>query len=196
MNLELTPTTELEAVNVLLGAIGESPVSDLDAPGNLYASQARDTLRAVSREVQSKGWWFNEQESFTFTLNAEGRVNAPAAILKVYPARGGTPLVLRGTRLVNPRTGEDTFDSPPVADYVVWFLAYEELPETARRYIAVRAARIFQTQVLGSDQLYVFTEDHEKEAYAIFASEHADFTYARGHNFLSGSADVSDIWDR
>jgi hypothetical protein len=52
MNLELTPTTELEAVNVLLGAIGEAPISDLEALGNLYASQARDTLRAVSREVK------------------------------------------------------------------------------------------------------------------------------------------------
>lgn len=196
MTLELTPTTELEAVNVLLGAIGEAPISDLEALGNLYASQARDTLRAVSREVQSASWWFNTSESYTFTLNAEGKVLPPQSILKLTPARGSVPLVLRGTRLINPLTLADTFDSPPVADYVVWFLAYEELPETARRYIAVRAARIFQTQVLGSDQLYVFTEDHEKEAYAIFASEHADFTYARGHNFLSDSADVSDIWDR
>ena len=84
----------------------------------------------------------------------------------------------------------------PTADFVTWFLAYEELPESARRYIAVRAARLFQTSVLGSDQLYVFTEKHEEEAYLIFAQEHADFTYARGHNFLSGSTDVSDIWDR
>lgn len=196
MSIELTPTTELEAVNTLLSAIGEAPINDLDTLGNLYATQARDTLRAVSREVQTAGWWFNESEQYQFTLDAQGRINAPAAILKLYPARGGTPLVLRGTRVVNPVTAEDTFDSPPVADYVVWHLAYEELPESARRYIAVRAARIFQTSVLGSDQLFVFTERHEEEAYAIFAAEHADFLYARGHNFLEGSLDVTDIWDR
>lgn len=196
MNLELTPTTELEAVNVLLGAIGEAPISDLETLGNLYASQARDTLRAVSREVQTAGWWFNTSESFTFTLNAEGKVLPPQSILKLVPARGSEPLVIRGTRLINPLTLADTFSSAPTADFVTWFLAYEELPESARRYIAVRAARLFQTSVLGSDQLYVFTEKHEEEAYLIFAQEHADFTYARGHNFLSGSTDVSDIWDR
>jgi len=113
MNLELTPTTELEAVNVLLGAIGEAPISDLEALGNLYASQARDTLRAVSREVQTAGWWFNTSESFTFTLNAEGKVLPPQSILKLVPARGSEPLVIRGTRLINPLTLADTFSSAP-----------------------------------------------------------------------------------
>ncbi|MDX5515096.1 hypothetical protein [Stenotrophomonas sp. RG-453] len=196
MAMELTPTTTLEAVNEMLGAIGETPISDLEALGNVDASIAFDTLRAVSREVQTKGWWFNEQESFTFTLSADGRVLPPQSILKLTPARGGTPLVVRGTRLVNPRTGEDTFTAAPTASYVVWHLAFEELPESARRYIAIRAARIFQTKQLGSDQLYVFNEDHEREAFAIFGEEHADFVYARGHNFLNDSTDVSDIWNR
>lgn len=193
--MELTPTTELEAVNEMLGAIGESPVSDLDTAGNIDAAIARDTLRAVSREVQSKGWWFNEQEAYTFTLNAEGKVEAPHSILSLRPVRGGTPVVLRGKRVVNPRNGLDVFSTAPVAD-VVWFIDFEELPESARRYIAIRAARIFQTKQLGSDQLYVFNEKHEEEAFLIFASEHNEYEFARGRNFLTGSRDVSDIWDR
>jgi len=192
----LAPTSELEAVNVMLAAISESPVNSLNTVGNLDASIARDTLHAVSREVQTQGWWFNEQEGYTFTLNAQKKVNAPAAVLKLYPARGGVPLVLRGTRLVNPVTGADTFDTAPVADYIVWHLAWEDLPESARRYIAVRAARLFQTSQIGSDQMFMFTEHHEEEAYQIFAGEHADFLYARGHNYLTGSHDVTAIWSR
>jgi len=192
----LTPTSELEAVNVMLSAIGESPLNSLETLGNLYAAQARDTLHAISREVQSAGFWFNEQEQFTFTLNAQKQVNAPSAILKLFPARGGVPLVLRGNRVINPTTGENTFDEPPTADYIVWFLPFEELPESARRYIAVRAARIFQTSVLGSDALFMFTERHEEEAYQIFAMEQSDFTYARGHNYLTDSPDVTTIWSR
>jgi len=42
----LAPTTELEAVNTLLSAIGESPINSLDTLGNLFAAQARDTLYA------------------------------------------------------------------------------------------------------------------------------------------------------
>jgi len=178
----LAPTTELEAVNTILLAVGESPVNSLDTLGNQSAAIARDTLHAVSREIQTLGWWFNQQEGYTFTLNAQGKVNAPATILKLFPARGGVPLVLRGKRVLNPVTGADRFDAPPSADYIVWFLPFEELPESARRYIAVRAARLFQTSVLGSDQLYMFTEQHEQEAYQIFAMEQSDFTYARGHN--------------
>lgn len=195
MAMELTPTTTLEAVNEMLGAIGETPISDLEALGNVDASIAFDTLRAVSREVQTKGWWFNEQDTYTFTLDAEGRVLPPASILKMTPVRGGTPLVVRGTRVINPRTGEDKFSAAPTATNIVWHLDFEDLPESARRYIAIRASRIFQTKQLGSDQLYVFNEDHEREAFEIFGLEHADFVYARGHNFLSGSSDVSDIWD-
>jgi len=192
----LAPTTELEAVNTILLAVGESPVNSLDTLGNFDASTARDTLHAVSREVQSLGWWFNQQEGYTFTLNAQGKVNAPATILKLFPARCGVPLVLRGQRVLNPVTGEDTFDEPPQADYIVWFLPFEELPESARRYIAVRAARIFQTSTLGSDQLFMFTEHHEEEAYQIFAMEQSDFTYARGHNYLTDNPDVTTIWSR
>lgn len=72
-----------------------------------------DTLRAVSREVQTAGWWFNTSESFTFTLNAEGKVLPPQSILKLVPARGSEPLVIRGTRLINPLTLADTFSSAP-----------------------------------------------------------------------------------
>jgi len=192
----LAPTTELEAVNTILLAVGESPVNSLDTLGNRDASVARDTLYAVSREIQTLGWWFNQQEGYTFTLNAQKKVDAPAAILKLFPARCGVPLVLRGSRVINPITGEDTFDEPPTADYIVWFLPFEELPESARRYIAVRAARIFQTSVLGSDALFMFTERHEEEAYQMFAMEQADFTYARGHNYLTDNPDVTTIWSR
>jgi len=196
MSQPLHVTSELAAVNVMLAAIGETPVNSLDTVGNLYAAQARDTLHAVSREVQTAGWWFNTQEGYTFTLTAQKKVNPPAAILKLVPARGGEPLVLRGTRLLNPATGGDTFDAPPVAELLVWHLSWGDLPESARRYIAVRAARLFQTSVLGSDQLFVFTEQHEQEAYQIFTLEHSDFTWARGHNYLTDAADVTGIWSR
>lgn len=195
MSTELTPSTELDAVNVLLGAAGEARITSLEAPGNLYASEARATLHEVSREVQSRGWWFNELEQYTFTLDAEGRAQAPSAILKITPARGAAPLVVRGGRLFNPRTATDTFAEPPTVATAVLFIEFESLPETARRYIAVRAARLFQTKVLGSETLQIFTEKHEREAFALFAEEHDDFDWARGRNFLRDSRDVAAIWD-
>lgn len=191
--LELAPATELEAVNVLLSVIGESPVNVLDYANNLYSSLARQTLYSVSREVQSRGWYFNQSESITLPIDDDGHVQPTAVILKLYPARGGTPLTIRNGRVWNPLTNSDTFAAAPTADFVVWFLIFEELPESAKRYITIRAARIFQTSVLGSDQLNAFSQQHEREAYQIFIQEAADFEYGRGWNILSGSTDTSDI---
>jgi len=191
--LELTPTTELEAVNVMLDTIGESPVSDLDTVTSIDVSKARDMLRAFSREIQSKGWWFNSDEQYEFTLDAQGYCVIPNQILSLRPSIGGLRLTLRNKRVWDLDNKTDKFDTAPACD-VVWFFDYEELPETARRYIAIRAGRVFQTSVLGSETQDVFTRDHESEAYTAFASEHDDFQFARGLSFIS-STESSDIWD-
>lgn len=56
--MELTCTTELEAVNALLGAVGETPVNTLEDLGFTDAAIALSVLRSKSRETQSKGWYF------------------------------------------------------------------------------------------------------------------------------------------
>lgn len=192
--MELTPTTELDAVNAMLDTIGESPVSDLDTVTSIDVAKARDMLRAFSREIQSKGWWFNVDEQYEFTLDAQGYCVIPNQILSLRPSIGGLRLTLRNKRVWDLDNKTNTFDTAPVCD-VVWFFDYEDLPESARRYIAIRAGRVFQTSVLGSETQDVFTRDHESEAYTTFASEHNDFTYAQGYSFLS-STESTDIWDK
>ena len=53
------PTTELEAVNVMLSNIGESPVNTLEDDNVIDATVARTILKSISREVQALGWNFN-----------------------------------------------------------------------------------------------------------------------------------------
>lgn len=198
MALPIVLTTELDAVNVMLGAIGEMPVSSLDTVGNTDAAIAIQTLHGISREVQTKGWWFNEDDSYTFTLNVDNKVPLVAQIIKITPlGRGAVRITHRNNFLYNLNNQTDVFDpeSPPVAK-VTWFYEYELLPETARRYIAIRAARIFQTGVLGSEAQDHFTEEHESTAYALLASEQDDFEFARGYNFINDDADTSAIGNR
>lgn len=191
--MDLTPTTTLDAVNEMLGAIGEQPVSDIEDIGNTDTAIAVRTLHGVSREVQSKGWWFNTDEPFVFTLNAENRAALAAPILSIRPSgRMAARLTTRNNFLYNLATHSDVFEEPPTA-YVVWFYDFELLPESARRYIAIRAARIFQKNVLGSSELNGFTEAHEHDAWAIFASEQDDFEFAKGHNMTAGDMDLQTI---
>ena len=44
-------------------------------------------------------------------------------------------------------------------------LDFEELPEAARRFITIRASRVFQERVVGSDLLSSLTADDENVAW-------------------------------
>jgi hypothetical protein len=71
---------------------------------------------------------------------------------------------------------------------------FELLPEAARRYITVRAATQYQTQVMGNDQLNAFTKDDEK--FALDALVYEERLYEeRGNMFNDGTA-VLEIWQR
>lgn len=192
-----TLTSELDAVNEMLGAIGELPVSEVLDAGNTDVAVAVRTLRGISREVQSKGLWFNTDEDFQFTLNAEGRIPLPAQILSIRPVRGPRMprLSHRAGYLYDLSGATDVFSGAPVAR-VVWLYDFELLPETARRYIAIRAARIFQKNQLGSEALNGFTEQHENEAFMLFQDEAHAFEYAEGVNFIDDDPDLSAIGNR
>lgn len=195
----LTPTTELQAVNVLLGAIGETPLSTLDGIDFTDAAIALDTLRSVSREVQTKGWYFNKDEGYAFTPATDGQVALPDNVVSVRPAPvnyGETRSIAERQRKLYDRTNKTfTFpaDTPPVVT-VIWQFVFEELPESVRRYVTIQAAVLFQTERLGNDQLYVFTTDHAKKAYVALSEE--ERLYETPANFFSDSADVSEIWLR
>ena len=62
-----TRTTELEAVNTMLSAVGEPPIASLDAQTNLDAAIAQNILTEISREIQTAGLHFNTQVKVTLT---------------------------------------------------------------------------------------------------------------------------------
>ena len=65
--MTITPMTELEAVNIILASIGESPVNSIENPTNVDVINAIRILRNINRRIQSKGWTFNTIESYTMT---------------------------------------------------------------------------------------------------------------------------------
>lgn len=173
MSLVVTPTTELEAVNEMLTAIGTTPVNTLNTVGLTDAAIAKDTLGSISREVQSKGWWFNMSKQVTLSPSG-GQITVPTNALQISPAlptygaTGETAMFAqRNGKLFNLATNADTGWTGSVKADIIYLFDFEQLPEVARRYITVRAARVFQTKVLGDEALGVFTEAHEMEAWQI-----------------------------
>lgn len=170
----LTPTNKLEAVNTMLTAIGNSPVSSLES-GLVEAELAETILNATSREVQSQGWHFNREFDFPLVPSFSGEIVLPSNCLKVDTMTQGTDLdlVQRGQRLYNRKEHTYKVGKTVNAD-IVLFLDFTELPEIARNYIVIKATRVFQDRVLGSDTLHGFQKQDEELARIAFMELEAD----------------------
>jgi len=168
----LTPTTELEAINVCLTNIGESPVSTIVGDISVDAAMARDLVRQVTREIQAMGFYWNTEVDYRLVPNTEGNLVLPANVLNVdtVGVDADKDLVARGRRMYDRRNHSYLFDKAVTVELVV-ALAFEELPESARRYISVKAARIFQERVMGSGSISNFNREDENEARAILIAE-------------------------
>lgn len=166
--MALTATTKLEAVNTLMTAIGEAPVNSLTS-GLVDAETAETILDSVSREVQSQGWNFNTDFERSFTPDTNKQIPIPSDILRIDMAERRTSeldVVARGSKLYNRATNSFYFDSSisAVSMNAVVLLNFDELPESARRYVTIRSARIFQDRVVGSDTLHAFQQRDELQA--------------------------------
>ena len=190
----LTPTTELEAVNVCLANIGESPVSAITGDITVDAALARDLVRQVTREIQAHGFYWNTEIDYELIPNTAKNLVLPANILSVDTTSEdkNQDLVARGRLMYDRVKHTYTFDAKVKVDMIV-ALSFDELPEIARRYITVRSARIFQERIMGSGAVSSFNSSDEDMARAALMAEAMD---VEDNNMLSGSTAVSGILSR
>ena len=187
----LSPTTELEAINTMLSTIGESPVNTVEDTGNVDVVIARQILQSVSREVQARGWHFNTEINYTITPDSDGYLVLPKTVLKVdtvYPD-SSKDVVVRGSKLYDRENHTYVFTGAVKVDMTI-LLTFDELPEVARNYVTIRASRIFQERVVGSDTLHAFNSQDEARAMVSLMEYEAD---TADLNILSGNYSVYRI---
>lgn len=189
-----TPTSELEAVNVMLGVIGETPVNSIEGSGLNEVAVARSVLHEISRAVQTRGWWFNLDEEFELSPTVEGHIALPSNALSVDTSESqwDIDVVERGGKLWNRTTHSFIFDRSVKVD-LISFLPFNELPEAARRFITIRAARTYQARMIGSESLDAFSVRDEQDAMTVLEARDAN---EADHNMLRGSYSVSNILRR
>lgn len=194
--MALTLTTELDAINIMLGTIGESPINSLDAAtGVVDAVTARSILAEVAVQVQEEGWHFNTDYEFTMTPSVgSGEIFvAPNTIeVDVSPYTSDVDVAIRGNRLYDRKNKTFSFSKPIKADLTI-LLEFNELPQAARHYITVRSARVFQQRVVGSDTLGSFTEADEARALRAMRRYEAK---SGDYNILTSNYSVMRVIDR
>lgn len=191
----LVVTDELEAVNTMLRAIGEAPISDLDEPQLLSAVNAKNTLRRVSREMQTTGWVFNTEFAVTMSVDGDSKIPVGNNVLMIdsFGQDCHKQVTRRGGFLYDLENHTFIFGGSVNAE-VVYFLSFTDLPEAARNFITVKAAREFQASDIGVDVAkFGFNEEDEVRARALlrrFEGKTGDT------NILTGSHSVNRIIDR
>lgn len=185
-----TPTSELEAINVMLGVIGESPVSSLVDTGLADVSNAIQVFNETNREVQSFEWDFNSEEDYPLVRDSFGYIPVPPNALKLditTKYRSKYAPVVRGAKLYDKLNHTFIFPEDIEVD-IVWLLPFTDAPEAVRRYITVAAARKFQKRFYSSDTLDGFTHEDEALARAEALSQDswtADYNMAANYSVAS-----------
>jgi hypothetical protein len=161
----LSQTTLLDAVNSILAVVGESPINTLTGPLTHDVALAMNTLTEASKEIQAEGWVCNTEHNYPLTPDTSGEIRTPGNIARVSlpQTRPALSVTLRGTRLYNLTEHSYHFNQPVIVT-AVFLLDFDELTESLRRYIVIKAGRMFLDRAVGSPQLHQFSADDEFRA--------------------------------
>jgi hypothetical protein len=195
----VTPTTELEAVNVMLSMMGESPVNTLEDDNVVDATIARTILAGINREIQSLGWNFNTEIGFPILKDSDNKFAVPANTARVdtvntVDSSSGTDLdlVLRGKFLYDRKNHTFSPDATKITVDIVVLLGFDDLPETARRYVTLKAARIFQERHLGA----LVTDTSRTDEAMAYAALQNDEVWAGDYNMIKDDLTPQSILRR
>ena len=188
--------SELDAVNMMLMTIGEYKVNDLtNLAGRSDAAIAKDILNNTSRAVQSKGWTFNMDFDVVKIPNQNSQIPLGNSVLRIDTTNkvrsGDSDIVERANKLYDREKNTHTFTENVTVNEVI-LLNFDELPEAARRFIAVRSARIFHDRVVGSGELHRFFQEDEAQAW----SELLEYEGNVGDYTIFDSYDVYRVVER
>jgi len=192
--MSVAATTELESINIMLAAIGEAPINSLTGTLPVDARLAQSTLTEVNKEVQSEGWSFNTEIDVTLTRDGSNQIALSADTLRIDPnihQHTTIDAIQRGLKLYDRLNNKFEFDEDLICT-VVYFRTFDEIPEPARRYITIKAARIFVDRLVSDDGLRTYTQQDEVRARAILM----ETDLANGdHNLLRGDPSLTSVFD-
>ena len=189
--MTVAATTELECINIMLAAIGEAPVNSLTGTVPVDVRIAQSTLTEVNKQVQSEGWSFNTEIDVTLTRDGSNNIPLGTDVLRVDAQTHDHPSIdpiQRGLKLYDRKNNTFVFDED-IRCTVVYLRSFDELPEQARSYMTIKAARIFVDRFVSDQSLRTYTEGDEIRARSVLME--TDLSNA-DHNMLVGDPSISD----
>ena len=165
--------TELSAVNAILGAIGQAPVTSIDTSVNAEVNFLYNILRDCNVDVQNEGWHFNTERHVKYTPDSSNnKIAIGNDVLKMDVTDGWTKrnydVVKRNGYLYDKLDHTDDWSelSDGIDLDIVRLLAFEDLPSPFQRYIIAKASVRAAVQLIGNPQLAQLLQAQESLARA------------------------------
>ena len=163
--------TELSAVNAILGAIGQSPITSISgASANPEVAFIYNLLRDCNVDVQSEGWHFNTEKHVKYSPDSTTKKIAIGDdILKVDVHKGWSnrvyDVINQAGFLYDKYDHTLEWDGSIDLD-ITKLITYENIPEVFKRYIIYKASTRAATQIVGNPQLVQLLAQQEAQARA------------------------------
>jgi hypothetical protein len=143
----------------------------VETQANPDVAIALNTLREVSREVQSEGWTYNKEFDYELTPNSNNEIIIPDNMLQVdlniSSKRSGNrqfDSIIRGGKLYDRIKHSYKWTAESVYVDVLWYFEWEHIPDVVQAYIVARSATIVSSRIIGDGNQYQMLQ--QKEAYA------------------------------
>tara|TARA_R100001594_G_scaffold1281_1_gene5376 strand:+ start:1860 stop:2477 length:618 start_codon:yes stop_codon:yes gene_type:complete len=161
--------TELSAVNSILGAIGQSPVSSLNF-SNPEVSIIYNLLKEANKDVQAEGWSFNREWHVALEPDSNGNIIIPSNVLQIDQhddaVKRTKDVVRRNGKLYDRVNHTDVFTETTLYFDIVYLYTFNDLPEVFKRYITSLASTRAATQLISNPQLVQLLGQRELHARA------------------------------
>jgi hypothetical protein len=158
---------------------------------------ALNTLREVSREVQSEGWTFNREFNYELTPDSNNQVAITSNMLQVdlnlekHPSNAQYDAINRGGKLYDRVKHTNVWEEDTVYVDILWYFDYPDIPDPIQAYIVAKAATLFSSRVIGDPNQYGMLQQKEQYAraqaieYECTQGDYTFFGHKQGENFYN-----------
>ncbi len=168
--------------------------SRVESQTNPDVAIALNTLREVSREIQSEGWSFNKEYDYPITPDTSNEVIIANNILQMdlnqsYSQNLGRDSIDREGKLYDKIAHSFVWTDATLYVDVIWYFDWPSIPTVIQAFIIARSASIVSSRIIGDPNQYQMLL--QKEAFARstaleYECSQGDYTFfgsPKGGNF-------------
>lgn len=168
--------------------------SRVESQTNPDVAIALNTLREVSREVQSEGWSFNKESDYPITPDLSNEVVIANNILqmdlnKSYTQNMDRDSINREGKLYDKTSHSFVWTDATLYVDVIWYFDWPSIPTVIQAFIVAKAAAIVSSRIIGDPNQYQILLQKEAAAKSTaleYECNQGDYTFfgsPKGGNF-------------